>query len=195
MRKIRLLTVSVFRRISSYTVADIYDRNTITCFMAKYGRIRSVYGMYTVVYETVYDRLRPYTVSVTVDLGGAKVHVNVVQEMGFFFMHMILPPITYTFQCFASTQYDDKENLFVTCSRVLEAAVGIIVTFDGARINELPYQLLNFKLGKCLCRAIGISTFVASIIPRTMDTTVVTVKNRHVYCRLPQFTGCKLPIW
>ncbi len=37
--------------------------------MAKYGRIRSVYGMYTVVYDTVYDRLRPYTESVTVDLG------------------------------------------------------------------------------------------------------------------------------
>jgi hypothetical protein len=36
--------------------------------MAKYGRIRSVYGMYTVVYDTVYDRLRPYTESVTVDL-------------------------------------------------------------------------------------------------------------------------------
>jgi hypothetical protein len=56
-------------RISSYTVTDIYDRNTITCFMAKYGRIRSVYGMYTVVYDTVYDRLPPYTESVTVDLG------------------------------------------------------------------------------------------------------------------------------
>ncbi len=69
----------------------------------------------------------------------------------------------YTFQCFASTQYDDKDNLFVTCSRVLEAAVGLIVTFDGARINELPYQICNFKLGKCLCLAIGISTFFASI--------------------------------
>jgi hypothetical protein len=69
MGKIRSLTVSVFRRISSYTVTDIYDRNTITCFMAKYGRIRSVYGMYTVVCDTVYDRLRPYTDSITVDLG------------------------------------------------------------------------------------------------------------------------------
>ena len=58
-------TVSVFLRISPYTVTDIYDRNTITGFTAKYGRIRSVYGMYTVVY----DRLRPYTESVTVDLG------------------------------------------------------------------------------------------------------------------------------
>ncbi len=67
--KIRSLTVSVFRRISPYTVTDIYDRNTITCFMAKYGRIRSVYGMYTVVCDTVYDCLRPYTESVTVDLG------------------------------------------------------------------------------------------------------------------------------
>jgi hypothetical protein len=37
--------------------------------MAKYGRIRSVYGMYTVVYDTVYDRLRPFTESVIVDLG------------------------------------------------------------------------------------------------------------------------------
>ncbi len=69
MGKIRLLTVSVFSRISSYTVTDIYDRNTITRFIAKYGRIRSVYGMYTVVYDIVYDRLRPYTESVTVDLG------------------------------------------------------------------------------------------------------------------------------
>ncbi len=69
MGKIRSLTISVFSRISSYTVTDMYDRNTITCFMAKYGRIRSVYGMYTVVYDTVYDRLRPYTESVTVDLG------------------------------------------------------------------------------------------------------------------------------
>ncbi len=31
--------------------------------------------------------------------------------------------------------------------------------------------------------------------PRTMIKTVVTVKNRRVYCRLSQFTGCKLPIW
>jgi hypothetical protein len=62
-------TIAYGFRISSYTVTDIYDRNTITCFMTKYGRIRSVYGMYTVVYATVYDRLRPYTESVTVDLG------------------------------------------------------------------------------------------------------------------------------
>ncbi len=31
--------------------------------------------------------------------------------------------------------------------------------------------------------------------PVTLITTVVTVKNRHVYCRLPQSTGCKLRIW
>jgi hypothetical protein len=42
MEKIRSRTVSVFRRISSYTV----------------------------IYDTVYDRLRPYTESVTIDLGG-----------------------------------------------------------------------------------------------------------------------------
>jgi hypothetical protein len=69
MGKIRSLTGSVFHRISSYTATDIYDRNTITCFMEKYGRIRSVYGMYTIVYDTEYARLRPYTESVTVDLG------------------------------------------------------------------------------------------------------------------------------
>ncbi len=69
MGKIRLLTVSIFRRISSYTVTNIYDRNTITCFMTKYGRIRSAYGMYTVVYDTAYARLRPYAESVAVDLG------------------------------------------------------------------------------------------------------------------------------
>jgi hypothetical protein len=28
-----------------------------------------------------------------------------------------------------------------------------------------------------------------------MITTVVTVQNRHVYCRLSQFTGCKSAIW
>jgi hypothetical protein len=65
MGKIRLFTVSIFSRISSYTVTDIYDH----MFMAKYDRIRSVYGMYTVAYDTVYDRLRPYAESVTVDLG------------------------------------------------------------------------------------------------------------------------------
>jgi hypothetical protein len=58
-------TIAYGFRVSSYAVTNIYDRNTITCFTAKYGRIRSVYGMYTVVY----DRLRPYTESVTVDLG------------------------------------------------------------------------------------------------------------------------------
>jgi hypothetical protein len=46
MGKIRSLTVSLFRRIRSRTY-------TITCFMAKYGRIRSVYGMYTVVYDRI----------------------------------------------------------------------------------------------------------------------------------------------
>ncbi len=56
MGKIRSLTVSVFHRISSYTVADIYDRNTITCLMAKYGGVRSVYGMYIRSYT------RPYTI-------------------------------------------------------------------------------------------------------------------------------------
>jgi hypothetical protein len=50
MGKIRSLTVSVFRRISSYTVTDIYDRNTIIRFM---GEIRS----YTTPYTIVYDRI------------------------------------------------------------------------------------------------------------------------------------------
>ncbi len=62
-------TISVFRRISPYTITVKYDRNTVTCNTAKYGRIRSVYGMYTVVYDTVYDCLRPYTEFVTIDLG------------------------------------------------------------------------------------------------------------------------------
>ena len=30
-------------RMSPYTVADRYDRNTVTCILAKYGRIRSPY--------------------------------------------------------------------------------------------------------------------------------------------------------
>jgi hypothetical protein len=67
--KIRSFTISVFLRISPYTVTVIYDRNTGPCNTEKYGRMRSVYGMYTVVYDTVYDRLRPYTEFVTVDLG------------------------------------------------------------------------------------------------------------------------------
>jgi hypothetical protein len=62
-------TISVFRRISAYTITVTYDRNTVTCNTAKYDRIRSVYGMYTVVYGTVYDRLRQYQESVTIDLG------------------------------------------------------------------------------------------------------------------------------
>ncbi len=49
---------SVYDRIAPYTVTEIYDRNTITCITAKYGRIVNVYG-----------RLRPYMELVTVDLG------------------------------------------------------------------------------------------------------------------------------
>jgi hypothetical protein len=56
-------------RISPYTITDIDDRNTVTCNTEKYGRIRSVYTMYTVVYDAVYGRLRPYTEFVTLDLG------------------------------------------------------------------------------------------------------------------------------
>jgi hypothetical protein len=70
--KIRSFTISVFLRISPYTVTEIYDRNTGPCNTEKYGRIRSVYGMYTVVYDAVYDRLRPYTEFVTADLGWSK---------------------------------------------------------------------------------------------------------------------------
>ncbi len=47
-------TIAYGFRISSCMVTDTYDRNTITCFMAKYGRIRSLYGMYAVLYDTVY---------------------------------------------------------------------------------------------------------------------------------------------
>ncbi len=56
-------------RISPYTATEIYDRNTGSCNTAKYGRIRSVYSMYTVVYGVVNDRKRPFTESVTIDLG------------------------------------------------------------------------------------------------------------------------------
>ncbi len=78
-------TISVFRRISPYTVTVIYDRNTVTCNPAKYGRIRSVYGMYTVVYDTVYYRLRQYTESVTIDLGyGCSISNKFIQFNKFF---------------------------------------------------------------------------------------------------------------
>ena len=42
-------TTSVSLRISPYTGTEIYDRNTEPGNTAKYGRIRSVYAMYTVV--------------------------------------------------------------------------------------------------------------------------------------------------
>jgi hypothetical protein len=66
-------TISVFRRISAYTITVKYERNNVTCNTAKFDRIRSVYNMDTVVYGVVYDRLLSYTESVTLDLGnGAK---------------------------------------------------------------------------------------------------------------------------
>jgi hypothetical protein len=43
-------TVSVFLCISPYTVTVRYDRNTITGFMAKYGRIRHRIRPFTTVY-------------------------------------------------------------------------------------------------------------------------------------------------
>jgi hypothetical protein len=62
-------TVSVLLRISPYTVTETYDRNTEPCNTPKYGRIRSVYIMYTVVYGAVYGRLRAFTHSVFFVLG------------------------------------------------------------------------------------------------------------------------------
>ncbi len=56
-------------RIFPYTATEIYDRNTGSCNTAKYDRIRSVNSMYTVVYGVVNGRKRPYTESVTIDLG------------------------------------------------------------------------------------------------------------------------------
>ncbi len=67
--KRRSFTISVFLRISPYTVTEIYDRNTRPCNTEKCGRMRSVYGMYTVVYDTVYSRKRSYTEFVIVELG------------------------------------------------------------------------------------------------------------------------------
>ncbi len=49
-------TITVFRRISPYTITVKYDRNTVTCNTAKYARIRSVNGMYTVVYGVLNHR-------------------------------------------------------------------------------------------------------------------------------------------
>jgi hypothetical protein len=42
--------IFLFLHISPYTVAEIYERNTGPCITEKYGRIWSVYGMYTTVY-------------------------------------------------------------------------------------------------------------------------------------------------
>ena len=64
---------SVFLRISPYMVTEKYDRNTEPCNTEKYGRIRSVYSMYTVVYGIVYGRKRSYTEFVNVDLGMEKI--------------------------------------------------------------------------------------------------------------------------
>jgi len=69
-------------------------------------------------------------------ISGAKSRVNIVREM-FFFSYMILPPITYVFQCFATTLHDDKENLMVTCSRVLEAIVSLR---DGTGTGYRPVR-------------------------------------------------------
>jgi hypothetical protein len=60
--RLRFPYFAVFRRTRSrtYTIvirSHVLWRNTV------------VYGMYTVVYDIVYDLLRPYTESVTVDLG------------------------------------------------------------------------------------------------------------------------------
>jgi hypothetical protein len=62
-------TTSVSLRISPYMVTERYARNTEPCNTEKYGRIRSVYTMYTTVYGIVYGRKRSYTESVYVDLG------------------------------------------------------------------------------------------------------------------------------
>ena len=53
-------TSSVFLRIPPYMVTEKYDRNTEPCNTEKYGRIRSVYSMYTAVYGIVYGRKRSY---------------------------------------------------------------------------------------------------------------------------------------
>ncbi len=45
----------------------LFDKRPHTEFVT--FDLASVYGMYTVVYNTVYDRLRPNTEFVTVDLG------------------------------------------------------------------------------------------------------------------------------
>jgi uncharacterized protein YmfQ (DUF2313 family) len=50
-------TISVFRRISPYTITVKYDRNTVTCNTAKNGCIQSVYGMYTVVSKIRYTTI------------------------------------------------------------------------------------------------------------------------------------------
>jgi hypothetical protein len=45
---------SVYDRIAPYTGTDIYDRNTVTCNTAKYGRIRrntTVLRAFTSVYR------------------------------------------------------------------------------------------------------------------------------------------------
>jgi len=43
-------------RISPYTATEIFDRNTGSCNTAKYGHIRRVNSMYTVVYGVRNDR-------------------------------------------------------------------------------------------------------------------------------------------
>jgi hypothetical protein len=88
-------TTSVFLRISPYMVTEKYARNTEPCNTEKYGRIRSVYTMYTTVYGIVYGRIRSvytmyttvygivygrkrsYTESVYVDLGSDKIQLEI----------------------------------------------------------------------------------------------------------------------
>ncbi len=50
---------SVYDCIAPYTVTEIYDRNTITCITAKYGRIRSYHERlrsFTTVYGALNSR-------------------------------------------------------------------------------------------------------------------------------------------
>ena len=72
MEKYAPYTTSVLLRISPYTVTEIYDRNTEPGKTTTYGRIRSVYSRYTVVYGTVYDRI-PYRIRAFTSVYGLRI--------------------------------------------------------------------------------------------------------------------------
>jgi uncharacterized protein YegL len=68
----------------------------------------------------------------------------------------------------------------VKCSRALEAIVDAIITYDGIKIDEVPYRILNIKLTRFLCIAIGVTTCGASLTDLYDDINFVIISIIHI---------------